>query len=216
LRKFSGKDSDVRDRWIHEKELRDAGHELVAGVDEAGRGPLAGPVVAAAVILSMDFSHAGVRDSKLLTARKREEMDAVIRKEALAWTVVSVGEREIERLNILQATLRAMRETVRRLRPPPGFLLVDAVKIPDLDIPQRSIIKGDRLSVSIAAASILAKVERDRIMDEYHLRYPQYGFASHKGYGTARHREAIRLYGPCDAHRRSFRGVKEFCEPRNL
>jgi ribonuclease HII len=104
-----------------------------------------------------------------------------------------------------------MRQAVERLSPLPGFLLVDAAAVPGVEIPQRAIIKGDRISVSIAAASILAKVERDRIMEEYHLRYPRYGFAGHKGYGTAKHREAIRLYGPCEAHRRTFRGVKEYC-----
>jgi len=203
---------DTEDRWAHEKELWAAGTRLVAGIDEAGRGPLAGPVVASAVVLPQSFNRAEVRDSKLLTARKRRELALHIRSEAVCWSVVSVGEREIERINILQATLQAMRQAVERLSSRPGCLLVDAVTVPGLDIPQRAIIKGDRLSVSIAAASILAKVERDRIMEEYHLRYPRYGFAGHKGYGTVKHREAIRLYGPCEVHRRTFRGVKEYCQ----
>lgn len=211
MRDSSAKKIDSVDRWAHEKELWAAGTSLVAGIDEAGRGPLAGPVVASAVVLPRSFDRTEVRDSKLLTPRKRRELAPRIREEAVCLSVVAVGEREIERINILQATLLAMRQAVERLSPLPGFLLVDAAAVPGVEIPQRAIIKGDRISVSIAAASILAKVERDRIMEEYHLRYPRYGFAGHKGYGTAKHREAIRLYGPCEAHRRTFRGVKEYC-----
>jgi len=200
------------DRWAHEEELWAAGHDIVAGIDEAGRGPLAGPVLASAVVLSPSFRHAEVKDSKLLTPRKREELEGLIREEALCWAVAAVSEREIEKINILHATLRAMRLAVEKLTRQPGYLLVDAARIPDLAIAQRSIVKGDRLSVSIAAASILAKVERDRLMIGYHRRYPQYNFSKHKGYGTAEHREAIRRFGPCPAHRRTFRGVKEYCE----
>ena len=199
------------DRWAHEKELWAAGHDLVAGIDEAGRGPLAGPVVASAVILPRTFSHSGVNDSKLLAPRKRERFADLIRAESVSWAVAAADEREIEEINILQAALLAMRRAVEKLSRRPGYLLVDASRIPGVSVPQRPIVKGDRLSVSIAAASILAKVERDRIMVEYHHRYPQYNFSKHKGYGTAEHREAIRRLGPCPAHRRSFRGVKEFC-----
>lgn len=201
----------MEDRWAHEKELWAAGHGMVAGIDEAGRGPLAGPVVASAVILPHTFSHTGVNDSKLLTPRKREQLAVVIKSESVCWSLAAVGEREIEEDNILQATLRAMRSAVEKLAPQPGYLLVDAARIPGVAIPQRPIVKGDRLSFSIAAASILAKVERDRVMDDYHRRFPHYNFAQHKGYGTAKHREAIRLLGPCPAHRRTFRGVKEYC-----
>jgi ribonuclease HII len=185
---------------------------MVAGIDEAGRGPLAGPVVASAVILPQTFSHSGVNDSKLLTARKREQLAGLIKTESVCWAVAAAGEREIEKINILQATLLAMRSAVEKLTRQPGYLLVDAARIPGVAIPQRPIVKGDRLSVSIAAASILAKVERDRIMVEYHREYPQYNFSKHKGYGTVEHREAIRRFGPCPAHRRTFRGVKEYCE----
>jgi ribonuclease HII len=184
---------------------------MVAGIDEAGRGPLAGPVVASAVILPQTFSHTGVNDSKLLTPRKREQLAEVIKRESVCWSLAAVGEREIEEINILQATLRAMRNAVEKLAPQPGYLLVDAARIPGVAVPQRPIVKGDRLSFSIAAASILAKVERDRVMDDYHRHFPHYNFAQHKGYGTAAHREAIRLLGPCPAHRRTFRGVKEYC-----
>ena len=199
----------TRDRWTFERELLEEGVSRVAGVDEAGRGPLAGPVAAAAVILPTDFRHDGIRDSKTLTASRRERLAAVIRKEALCCSVALSSVEEIEALNILGATRRAMKRAVDDLFLRPQYLLVDAVALPDIDIPQRPIVKGDDLSVSIAAASILAKVERDGIMAELHRLYPQYGFDRHKGYGTARHREAIERHGPCPAHRASFRGVRE-------
>jgi ribonuclease HII len=183
---------------------------LCAGVDEVGRGPLAGPVVAAAVILPEDFRHDDVRDSKLLPAAKREEMAGLIEKVSLAWATARASEREIEEVNILQATFLAMRRAVEKLSPAPSFLLVDHVTVPGLEMPQRPITKGDRLSASIAAASILAKVGRDGIMKEYHERFPRYNFAGNKGYGTAEHRRAIAEHGPCPIHRRTFKGVREY------
>lgn len=200
----------AEDRWAYEKDLWASGCRLVAGVDEAGRGPLAGPVVAAAVILPTSFRHEEINDSKLLSERKRKELVPVIEKESLGWAVAAVDEREIERINILQATLLAMTRAVRGLLSRPDYLLVDALKIPEVELPQKAIVKGDRLSASIAAASILAKVSRDRAMEEYHEQYPRYNFRRHKGYGTAEHREAISRFGPCPIHRRTFRGVKEF------
>ncbi len=199
----------VIDTWAYERGLWASGRTLVAGVDEAGRGPLAGPVTAAAVILPRTFHHPDLRDSKLLTASKRERLAPLIREGAVAWCVASAGEREIERVNILQATLGAMGRAVAGLGTRPDCLLVDAVHIPGLTVPQRPIVKGDRLSASIAAASILAKVERDRVMQEYDVKFPRYGFGRHKGYGTAEHRRAIERFGPCEAHRRTFRGVRE-------
>ena len=200
----------AEDRWAHEKDLWASGFRLVAGVDEVGRGPLAGPVVAAAVILPTSFRHEEIKDSKLLSERKRKELVPVLEKESLGWAVAAVDEREIERINILQATLLAMTRAVRGLPSQPEYLLVDALNIQEIALPQKAIVKGDRLSASIAAASILAKVARDRLMEEYHERYPRYNFRRHKGYGTAEHREAIGRFGPCPIHRRTFRGVKEF------
>jgi ribonuclease HII len=200
----------AEDRWAYEKDLWASGCRLVAGVDEVGRGPLAGPVVAAAVILPPTFRHEDIKDSKLLSERKRKELAPVLEKESLGWAVAAVDEREIERINILQATLLAMARAVRGLLSRPDYLLVDAVKIPEIRLPQKAIVKGDRLSASIAAASILAKVSRDRLMEEHHERFPRYNFRRHKGYGTAEHREAISRFGPCPIHRRTFRGVREF------
>ena len=200
----------AEDRWAYERDLWASGCRLVAGVDEAGRGPLAGPVVAAAVILPTSFRHEEINDSKLLSEGKRKELVPVIEKESLGWAVAAVDEREIERINILQATLLAMTRAVRGLLCRPDYLLVDALNIPEIELPQKAIVKGDRLSASIAAASILAKVSRDRVMEEYHEQYPRYNFRRHKGYGTAEHREAISRFGPCPIHRRTFRGVKEF------
>ena len=200
----------AEDLWAYEKDLWASGYRLVAGIDEAGRGPLAGPVVAAVVILPTTFRHKGINDSKLLSEGKRKELVPVIERESLGWAVAAVDEREIERINILQATLLAMTRAVRGLLSRPDYLLVDALSIPEIELPQKAIVKGDRLSASIAAASILAKVSRDRLMEEYHERYPRYNFRRHKGYGTAEHREAISRFGPCPIHRRTFRGVKEF------
>ena len=187
-----------------EKELWAAGKDLIAGVDEVGRGPLAGPVVTAAVILPKDFSLPGVDDSKKLSPKRREELFEQIKEAAVCW---AVGRREPERIdeiNILEATKEAMIDAVRALPAKPDHVLIDAVRLPGLGIPQTSIIKGDARSVSIAAASILAKVTRDREMVEMSKLYPGYAFESNKGYGTAAHYEGLKAQGPCPIHRKTF------------
>lgn len=177
---------------------------LVCGIDEAGRGPLAGPVVAGAVILPEDCEILYLNDSKQLSEKKREELYSEITEKAVAWAVGIVSPARIDQINILQATYEAMREAVSKLSPSPSVLLNDAVRIPGIDLMQVPIIKGDAKSVSIAAASILAKVTRDRLMKEYDAIMPEYGFAGHKGYGSAAHIEAIRTYGPSSIHRTTF------------
>lgn len=199
-------------RFRHEHPLWELGYGLVAGVDEAGRGPLAGPVTAAAVILRPGTYIQGLDDSKVLTPHQRESLFQEIVSRALALNVCSVGVEYIDRANILQATYEAMRRAVRGLRPAPDHLLVDALSIPGLAVPQRGIIGGDGLSNSIAAASIIAKVTRDRLMIKLDARYPQYGFARNKGYCTREHALALRRIGPCPAHRRSFLGWLEQTE----
>jgi len=195
------------DSHCYEFEARRAGYSGVAGVDEAGRGPLAGPVVAAAVILPQDIVLDGVRDSKKLSERARREAFSLIKKGAIGISLAVVDPKEIDRINILQATRKAMKQAVLRLDPQPDCLLIDGIHPIDLPIHQRCIIKGDQLCLSISAASILAKVYRDSIMHSYHKLYPQYGFSSNKGYGTSGHREAIAKHGPCCIHRVTFRGV---------
>ena len=180
------------------------GCSLICGVDEAGRGPLAGPVTAGAVILPKDCTILYLNDSKKLSEKRREELFWEIREKAVSYSVGIVGPERIDEINILQATYEAMRQAVSGLGVVPDLLLNDAVTIPELAIPQVPIIKGDAKSVSIAAASILAKVTRDHLMEEYDRQFPQYGFAKHKGYGTAAHVAAIREFGPCPIHRRSF------------
>ena len=181
---------------------------LIAGIDEVGRGPLAGPVMAGAVILPEDHPILYLNDSKKLTEKKREELYEVIMKEAVAVGIGMASEKLIDEINILNATYEAMREAIGKLSPGPNVLLNDAVKIPGVAIRQVPIIKGDAKSVSIAAASIIAKVTRDRLMTEYDKIYPGYGFAKNKGYGTAEHIAAIKEMGPCPIHRRSF--IKNF------
>ena len=182
-----------------------AGSGLICGVDEVGRGPLAGPVCAGAVILPSDHPVLYLNDSKKLSEKKREKMYDVIRAEAVAYATAFVEPGRIDEINILQATYEAMAEAVAKLSAEPSVLLVDAVHIPQLEgMKQVSIIKGDAQSASIAAASILAKVERDRLMREYDRQYPAYGFASNKGYGTAAHIEALKRAGPCPLHRHTF------------
>jgi ribonuclease HII len=188
------------------------GYQKIAGVDEVGRGPLAGPVVAAAVILPRDGIGFELFDSKQISSKKREELYPSILKEALGVGIGVVGQEEIDRINIFQATLRAMGSAIESLPFPPDFLLIDGTQGVKFCLPQKSIPKGDRLSNSIAAASIVAKVTRDHMMEEYHRQYPQYDFAKHKGYGTKQHRRAIEKFGICAIHRKSFRGVKEFCD----
>lgn len=182
---------------------------LVAGVDEAGRGPLAGPVVAAAVILDDQNPINGLADSKVLTARRREKLFDEIRAKALCCSIAEASVEEIEQLNILQATLLAMRRAVEGLRLKPNMVLVDGNRLPVLDMRAQAIVKGDSLVPAISAASILAKVHRDRWCAEYDKEFPQYGFAKHKGYGTAEHLAALSAHGACPQHRKTFRPVAE-------
>ena len=184
---------------------------LIAGVDEVGRGSLAGPVVAAAVILDLDDIPAGINDSKQLTAKKREALAAEIGARAVAYSVARIEHDEIDRINILQASLAAMSRAVKALQPQSDYVLIDGRQLlPSLDCPQQAIIKGDSLSVSIGAASIMAKVARDRWMEEYDRQYPGYGFSSHVGYNTRQHQEALALLGPSAIHRLTFHGVLSF------
>lgn len=200
---------------MHEYENAHADVRFIAGIDEAGRGPLAGPVVAACCILPKDAVILYLNDSKKVTALRREAMLPEIKEKAIAYGIGIVEEKRIDEINILQADYEAMRIAVQMtsamlqakgLADAPGLLLNDAVTIPGVDIPQESIIKGDAKSVSIAAASILAKVTRDHLMEEYDAQYPEYGFARNKGYGTKEHIEALKRLGPCPIHRRSFIG----------
>ncbi len=188
-----------------DQQFRDAYGGLICGVDEAGRGPLAGPVYAAAVILSPEYPIIGLNDSKKLSEKKREALYDIILEEAVAYCVASASVEEIETYNILGATYLAMSRAVSGLSRSPVLALIDGNRIPpQLTVPAQSVVKGDALSESIAAASILAKVSRDRVLKEMDTQYPQYGFAVHKGYGTAAHTAAIREYGPCPEHRPSF------------
>ncbi len=182
---------------------------LIAGVDEAGRGPLAGPVVAAAVILDELQPIEGLGDSKKLTARTRERLFDEIRAKALCCSIAEASVEEIDRLNILQATMLAMRRAVEGLRLMPAKVLVDGNRLPVLRVSAEAIVKGDALVPAISAASILAKVHRDRLCAELHAQYPQYGFDGHKGYGTATHMAALKAHGACAAHRRSFSPVQQ-------
>jgi ribonuclease HII len=189
---------------------RGQGVKLICGVDEAGRGPLAGPVVAAAVIVPPDVDLPGLRDSKRLPPETRETLDREIRARALTLAVIEVGAREIERRGILAASLRAMALAVKALTVLPDMVLVDGHQPLPLAYPQQPVIQGDDRCPAISAASVLAKVHRDRRMVAYHRLYPQYNFARHKGYPTPEHLEALRCWGPCAIHRRTFRGVKEW------
>jgi ribonuclease HII len=182
---------------------------LICGVDEAGRGPLAGPVSAAAVILDPDYPIAGLADSKKLSGRQRDRLAIIIRERALAWAVAHADVEEIDNLNILQATLLAMRRAVLALGIQPQQVLVDGLYCPQTGIPSQAIVKGDSKVAAISAASILAKTARDELMLELHERYPHYGFAKHKGYPTAEHLAALREHGVSMVHRKSFRPVRE-------
>ena len=193
----------------YENELWQQGFKFVAGVDEAGVGPLAGPVVAAAAILPEGYKLRELNDSKKLSAEQREELAVQIKTDAVAWAVAQAEPVEIDRLNIYHAGLLAMRRAVESLTQKPDYVLVDARTIPVIKQPQRGIIKGDSLSASIAAASILAKTSRDALMDEFERAYPGYGFAAHKGYPTPEHFTALRERGALPIHRRSFRPVRE-------
>lgn len=188
-----------------EEEMHEAGIEVICGIDEAGRGPLAGPVVIAAAIMSRDSMIEGVNDSKKVSEKKREELYEIITQEAISYGVGIIDQKEIDRINILNATKEGLTMAIRELTVRPNKIIVDALKgIDTLGIPYDSIIKGDAKCYSISAASIIAKVTRDRIMRQWDEVYPQYGFAKHKGYGTAEHIAAIKEYGLCPLHRRSF------------
>ena len=197
--------------WHYENETRKQGHKIIAGIDEAGRGPLAGPVVAASVILPENCRVEGLNDSKKLSEKKRNLIFQIIRQKAVAIGIGITYENIIDQINILQAARAAMADSVSRLSCKPDFLLIDGnQKIPSI-IPQLTIKKGDALSASIAAASVIAKVTRDRMMLHYDGIYPQYGFSRHKGYGTQDHLKNISKFGPCKIHRKTFKGVKEYC-----
>jgi ribonuclease HII len=199
----------LRQITSYERALWETGVERIAGVDEAGMGPLAGPVAAAAVILPCDCRIVEVDDSKKLDAKTRERLAETIRQTAVAWSVVLVQPEEIDRINIYRAGLAAMKRAVLGLVPAPSHLLVDARCLDGLPMTCQPIVKGDQKSLSIAAASILAKTARDAIMDELDRQYPGYGFKSHKGYAVPEHSEALKRLGPCPAHRRSFQPVQE-------
>ena len=204
------KNEQPTDLWVYEREAFADGVKLVCGVDEAGRGPLAGPVCAAAVILPPELVIPGLNDSKKLTDKKRRELYDVITAEAVSYGIAFADEKEIDEINILQATFLAMARAMEKLTPQPELALIDGNRAKDFGLPVRTIVKGDSLSASIAAASILAKVTRDRLMEQYDEAYPQYGFAVHKGYGTKRHYEALREFGPSPIHRMTF--LKKFYE----
>ncbi len=198
----------LRELKQYEEELWKQGFRYIAGLDEVGRGPIAGPVVAAAVVLPQAAAITGVDDSKKLSANRRKVLAAEIKATAISWAVVGINPPYLDDINILNATRKAMHMAVRELYPGPDFLLIDALKLPDINIKQQSLIKGDSLSISIACASILAKVERDASMEYFDLLYPGYGFAKHKGYATRQHIKALMDKGPCSIHRSSFEPVK--------
>lgn len=187
-----------------EKQKRAEGYELICGVDEAGRGPLAGPVFAAAVILPSDYEIEGINDSKKLSPQKREKLFDEIIEHAVAYSIRSCDQKIIDEINILQATMLAMKTAVESLSVTPEIVFVDGNRLPNWEIPSESIVKGDATSASIAAASILAKVSRDRFMLSMDQKYPEYEFAKHKGYPTKLHYEKLREYGPCEIHRKTF------------
>lgn len=199
----------MSDLLEYEKELWNKGYEFVAGVDEAGRGPLAGPVYAAAVILPKGVVIDGVNDSKKLTEKKRESLFEVIKETAISYAIVSVDEKEIDEINILNASMKAFAKALNELSQKADYALLDGNRAPKLDIPFEAVVKGDARSQSIAAASILAKVSRDRYITEMDKIYPQYGFAKHKGYPTKDHKEAVAEFGPSPIHRLTFKGVAE-------
>jgi ribonuclease HII len=198
------------DRFIFERSLWQDGYTRIAGVDEVGRGPLAGPVIAACVILPAEERYQVFDDSKKLSFCRREQLFEQLTTAGVPIGIATVWQDEIDRLNILQASLLAMKRSILQLVEEPDFLLIDGNQPVDVAIPQRSLVKGDSRSASIAAASIVAKVTRDRLMTELDRQYPQYNFKKHKGYPTREHRVAIRENGPCPLHRLSFRGVREF------
>jgi len=209
-------------RGTIEEQAYSRGYERIAGLDEVGRGPLAGPVIAAAVVFPRGFSHPDIKDSKLLSASQREKLSSVIKRSAIGWGMGIVEVEEIDRVNILNASLHAMVQALASLRPLPDCLLIDGNQIIPGELlndkslfkvqpQQRPIVKGDQLCFSIAAASILAKVTRDALMVALDKKYPEYGFAQHKGYSSVAHLDALRRYGPSPVHRRSFKPVRDLC-----
>lgn len=204
--------SRVEALYRYEYEFQAAGKNCIAGVDEAGRGPLAGPVVVAAVILPIGLFIPKINDSKKLSPKSRDELYDLILREAVAVESAVIDAAVIDRINIYQATINGMYDALFALTPQPDQVLIDAVPLKKLPMPSLPLIKGDAKSASIAAASIVAKVERDRMMNAYDKEYPEYGFAQHKGYGTAQHIEALEKYGPCPIHRRSFEPVKSLVQ----
>ncbi len=190
--------------WLFEKEMNENGYTLVCGIDEAGRGPLAGPVYAACVILPKDCVINGINDSKKLSEKKREMLFDEITQKALAYNIASVDEKIIDEINILNATHLAMNNALEGMKIKPDFALIDGNSIKNMKTPHQTIVKGDAKSISIAAASILAKVARDRYIVEISEKYPEYEFAKHKGYGTKLHTDLLKQYGPCEIHRRTF------------
>lgn len=198
------------DTYSLERSLRQKGYQLIAGLDEVGRGPLAGPVVAACVILQENSDNSSFVDSKTINAKNRSRLYKELKQNGAQISVGVVSEADIDRLNILQASLLAMKKAILTMPVQPDFLLVDGNQPVPISIPQQSLVKGESKSASIAAASIVAKVVRDEMMDQYHLQYPKYNFQKNRGYPTLEHRNAIKIYGPCAIHRQSFKCVKEF------
>jgi len=196
--------------WTFEKNAQKRGYAIVAGIDEVGRGPLAGPVVSAAVVLGDDFPVTGITDSKQVSSKQRDNLYNQIYQHAQAISLGMVSHEIIDQINILQAARLSMLYAVEKLQNPPEFLLIDGIYQIDSPIPQEIIKKGDQRSISIASASIIAKVTRDRMMIKYALEYPEYGFEQHKGYGTKKHRDAIKKHGICPIHRKTFKGCLEY------
>ncbi|HHW56534.1 MAG TPA: ribonuclease HII [Clostridia bacterium] len=201
---FEGEIERINNLKYYENQLYQKNLNFIAGVDEAGRGPLVGPIVAACVILPKEVFIPEINDSKKLSEEKREILAEVIKKVAISYGIGIVDCEEIDKINILNATYKAMQIAISKIQQKIDYLLVDAITIPQIEINQKAIVKGDSKSISIAAASILAKVERDKIMKEYHKIYPQYNFEKNKGYGTKEHIEALKKYGPCPIHRKTF------------
>lgn len=199
---------------IYENELYSSNIKTIGGIDEAGRGPLVGPVVAACVVLPKDAFIPDINDSKKISENKRELLYEIIKRKAISYGIGIVDNSEIDKVNILNATYKAMQIAISKIAVDLDFLLVDAINIPNIRIKQKSIIKGDSKSISIAAASIIAKVERDRIMREYHKLFPEYNFEKNKGYGTKEHIVALKKYGPCPIHRKTF--IDKIISERNL
>lgn len=193
-----------------EEKLYDDGYHQICGVDEAGRGPLAGPVVVAACILPPFLRIEGINDSKQLSAKKRSELFKIIIKNAIDYKIVFISEKDVDELNIYQATKKGMLEAIHGLSIQPDYVLIDAMPLSELQIPHDSIIHGDARCASVAAASILAKVTRDEYMEKMDIKYPNYGFKKHKGYGTKAHMEALEKYGPCEIHRKTFAPVSKY------